>query len=191
MVDDILRNGRTVLPARASAAFIPVEFQGAAYRFGHTMVRPSYRANLAGDNGAAVLRHDLRSRRRGPGRPGRPARRRPRAAALHRLADVLRFRATGRSTLETAEQADRHEDLDAAVPPAARRDRRRRRRRTSLPQRNLLRQRHLGAAVGPEHRAAHAACRCSRRPTSTSCGATASTSTSPRRSGTTCSRRPR
>jgi Animal haem peroxidase len=32
-------------------AYIPVEFSGAAYRFGHSMVRPSYRANLAGDNG--------------------------------------------------------------------------------------------------------------------------------------------
>jgi hypothetical protein len=31
--------------------FIPVEFQAAAYRFGHSMVRPSYRANLHGDNG--------------------------------------------------------------------------------------------------------------------------------------------
>jgi hypothetical protein len=31
--------------------FIPVEFQAAAYRFGHSMVRPSYRANLAGDDG--------------------------------------------------------------------------------------------------------------------------------------------
>jgi hypothetical protein len=30
---------------------IPVEFQTAAYRFGHSQVRPSYRANLAGDNG--------------------------------------------------------------------------------------------------------------------------------------------
>jgi hypothetical protein len=30
---------------------MPVEFQGAAYRFGHSMVRPSYRANLAGDRG--------------------------------------------------------------------------------------------------------------------------------------------
>ena len=30
---------------------MPVEFQGAAYRMGHSMVRPSYRANLAGDNG--------------------------------------------------------------------------------------------------------------------------------------------
>jgi hypothetical protein len=30
-------------------AFIPVEFQGAAYRFGHSLVRPSYRVNLAGN----------------------------------------------------------------------------------------------------------------------------------------------
>jgi hypothetical protein len=30
---------------------MPVEFQGACYRFGHSMVRPSYRANLKGDNG--------------------------------------------------------------------------------------------------------------------------------------------
>ena len=27
------------------------EIQGAAYRFGHTMVRPSYRANITGDDG--------------------------------------------------------------------------------------------------------------------------------------------
>ena len=32
-----------------------MEFQGAAYRFGHSMVRPSYRANLAGDNGKAFF----------------------------------------------------------------------------------------------------------------------------------------
>ena len=31
---------------------MPVEFQAARYRFGHSLVRPSYRANLAGDNGA-------------------------------------------------------------------------------------------------------------------------------------------
>lgn len=34
---------------------MPVEFQGAAYRFGHSMVRPSYRANLRGDNNAAFF----------------------------------------------------------------------------------------------------------------------------------------
>jgi hypothetical protein len=48
LVTDILRNGRRFY--RPSVPFIPVEFQGAAYRFGHSMVRPSYRANLAGDD---------------------------------------------------------------------------------------------------------------------------------------------
>jgi hypothetical protein len=48
MVSDILRNGRRFY--RPQVGFIPIEFQGAAYRFGHSMVRPSYRANLAGDN---------------------------------------------------------------------------------------------------------------------------------------------
>ena len=39
---NVFGNGRVLMP---------VEFQGAVYRFGHSMVRPSYRANLAGDNG--------------------------------------------------------------------------------------------------------------------------------------------
>ena len=50
-VNAILRFGRRFYRPRKGEAFIPVEFQGAAYRFGHSMVRPSYRANLAGDNG--------------------------------------------------------------------------------------------------------------------------------------------
>ena len=49
MVDDVMRNGRRFY--RPPVAQIPVEFQGAAYRFGHSIVRPSYRANLAGDKG--------------------------------------------------------------------------------------------------------------------------------------------
>ncbi|MEM9200434.1 MAG: peroxidase family protein [Actinomycetota bacterium] len=49
MVDDILSNGRRIYnPDRAR---IPVEFQTSAYRMGHSMIRPSYRANLAGDSG--------------------------------------------------------------------------------------------------------------------------------------------
>jgi hypothetical protein len=52
LVNDILRNGRKFY--RPERAFIPVEFQGACYRFGHSMVRPSYRANLAGDNDANI-----------------------------------------------------------------------------------------------------------------------------------------
>ncbi|CAN5152868.1 heme peroxidase family protein [soil metagenome] len=51
MVDDILTNGRQFYTPEIGEAFIPVEFQGAAYRFGHSLVRPSYRANLQGDNG--------------------------------------------------------------------------------------------------------------------------------------------
>ena len=47
LVNDILSRGRKFY--RPREAFIPVEFQGAVYRFGHTLVRPSYRANLAGD----------------------------------------------------------------------------------------------------------------------------------------------
>jgi hypothetical protein len=51
MVDDVLQNGRLFYTAGIGEAFIPVEFQGACYRFGHSMVRPSYRANLKGDSG--------------------------------------------------------------------------------------------------------------------------------------------
>jgi len=50
-VDDVLRNGRLFYRPRMGEGFIPVEFQAAAYRFGHSMVRPSYRANLKGDDG--------------------------------------------------------------------------------------------------------------------------------------------
>ncbi len=51
MVNDILTNGRQFYhPAKGEAA-MPVEFQGACFRVGHTMIRPSYRANLKGDGG--------------------------------------------------------------------------------------------------------------------------------------------
>jgi Animal haem peroxidase len=49
MVDDILNHGRKFY--RPEVAQIPVEFQGAAYRFGHSMVRPSYRANFTSLSG--------------------------------------------------------------------------------------------------------------------------------------------
>ena len=44
MINDILRRGRNFY--RPEVTQIPVEFQGAAYRFGHSLVRPSYRANF-------------------------------------------------------------------------------------------------------------------------------------------------
>jgi hypothetical protein len=54
MVDDVMANGRRFYqPLRE--AFMPVEFQTAAYRFGHSMVRPSYRANMTGDGGGPFV----------------------------------------------------------------------------------------------------------------------------------------
>jgi hypothetical protein len=47
LVEDILRNGRRWY--RFSNPTMPVEFQTGTYRFGHSLVRPSYRANLKGD----------------------------------------------------------------------------------------------------------------------------------------------
>jgi hypothetical protein len=47
LVDDIFRNGLRWY--RFDRPTMPVEFQTGAFRMGHTMVRPSYRANLLGD----------------------------------------------------------------------------------------------------------------------------------------------
>jgi hypothetical protein len=47
LVSDILRNGRRWY--RFNRPAMPVEFQTGAYRFGHSMVRPSYRANRTGN----------------------------------------------------------------------------------------------------------------------------------------------
>jgi hypothetical protein len=44
MVDDVLQNGRKFYNWR-NEPFIPVEFSVAAYRFGHSQVRPFYRVN--------------------------------------------------------------------------------------------------------------------------------------------------
>jgi hypothetical protein len=49
LVDDILRNGRRWY--RFNNPSMPVEFQTGSYRFGHSLIRPSYRANLQGDPG--------------------------------------------------------------------------------------------------------------------------------------------
>jgi hypothetical protein len=49
MVDYVVPNGRQIFTPRVTR--IPLEFRTSAYRFGHSMIRPSYRANLDGDNG--------------------------------------------------------------------------------------------------------------------------------------------
>lgn len=56
LVSDILKNGRKFYNWRHEP-FIPVEFSVAAYRFGHSQVRPGYIANFVGDNGGPFTRH--------------------------------------------------------------------------------------------------------------------------------------
>jgi hypothetical protein len=48
-VDRLLARRAETFPS--PVPFIPIEFQGAAYRMGHSMVRPSYRANFNGIRG--------------------------------------------------------------------------------------------------------------------------------------------
>jgi hypothetical protein len=51
MVDDVLSNGNRFYKPSPGDAFMPIEFGAAAYRFGHSMVRPSYRANFTSGTG--------------------------------------------------------------------------------------------------------------------------------------------
>jgi hypothetical protein len=50
MVNNVLTEGRRFYQP-SGAAQIPVEFSTSAYRFGHSLIRPSYRANMAGQDG--------------------------------------------------------------------------------------------------------------------------------------------
>jgi hypothetical protein len=56
LVDDVLAKGPRFYKFR-DEPFIPVEFSVAAYRFGHSQVRPGYIANFDGDNGQPFLKH--------------------------------------------------------------------------------------------------------------------------------------
>jgi hypothetical protein len=47
----VLRHGNRIYRPVAGQAFMPIEFGAAAYRFGHSMVRPSYRANFTSGTG--------------------------------------------------------------------------------------------------------------------------------------------
>ena len=51
VVNDVLRNGNRFYNPPPGNAFMPIEFGAAAYRFGHSMVRPSYRANFTSATG--------------------------------------------------------------------------------------------------------------------------------------------
>jgi hypothetical protein len=51
MVDDVLQHGNRFYNPRPGDAFMPIEFGAAGYRFGHSLVRPSYRANFTSGTG--------------------------------------------------------------------------------------------------------------------------------------------
>ena len=51
VVNDVLRRGNRLYKPRPGNAFMPIEFGAAAYRFGHSIVRPSYRANFTSGTG--------------------------------------------------------------------------------------------------------------------------------------------
>jgi hypothetical protein len=51
MVNDVLQNGNRFYKPPPGDGFMPIEFGAACYRFGHSMVRPSYRANFTSGTG--------------------------------------------------------------------------------------------------------------------------------------------
>ena len=51
VVNDVLQRGNRLYKPPPGDAFMPIEFGAAAYRFGHSMVRPSYRANFTSGTG--------------------------------------------------------------------------------------------------------------------------------------------
>ncbi|MGN6869943.1 MAG: peroxidase family protein [Solirubrobacteraceae bacterium] len=51
VVNDVLQNGNRFYKPAQGQAFMPIEFGAACYRFGHSMVRPSYRANFSSGMG--------------------------------------------------------------------------------------------------------------------------------------------
>jgi hypothetical protein len=51
IVTDVLARGSKFYRPPPCDAFLPIEFGAAAYRFGHSMVRPSYRANFTSGTG--------------------------------------------------------------------------------------------------------------------------------------------
>jgi len=68
LLDDVLNGVRRFYRWRDPVPFIPVEFSVAAYRFGHSQVRPGYVANFSGDNGRPFLKHifDINADHDGP-----------------------------------------------------------------------------------------------------------------------------
>ena len=68
MVNEVLTQGRRFYTPPMGQASIPIEFQ-ITYRFGHSMVRPSYRANFTGNDGQPFFAMLFDPAGQGPGEP--------------------------------------------------------------------------------------------------------------------------
>ena len=186
MVDRVLRRGRRFYTPARGAAFMPVEFQTGTYRMGHSMVRPSYRANLAGDNGQPFFAFIF-----DPSQEGRPDPDdlRGGARAPRRFIGWQTFFDFGDGQVKPNKRIDTKIST-RAVSPALGRDRQPRRAdgagaaQPPAPP-------HLAAALRPERRPRDAASPRSPAPTCRSSPTSASASSAARRSGTTSSRKPR
>ena len=125
-----------------------VEFQGAAYRFGHSMVRPSYRANLAGDEGQAffgmifdpsqegAVDHDLRGSCRAP-----------RRLSAGKRSSISRWRSETQQLIDTRLSTPLFHLPLGAIPALG--------GPTALAQRNLLRHVTRQLPLWPEYRRGH------------------------------------
>ena len=170
--------------------FIPVEFQGAAYRFGHSQVRPSYRVNFTGAaDGGQRFAFVFDPSQRDVARPERHAGRDRRAGTPHRVADVLPLRRRPRP-VHAAEQADRHQALLPALPPPAQDGARPGGRALARPAQPAAPP-DVEPALRPGDREGARRCRCSPPTSSRSSPRSTRRSRAPRRSGTTSSRRRR
>ena len=137
MVSTVLAQGRSFYNPPFGAAFMPVEFQGACYRFGHSMVRPSYRANFTGDNGGPFfgLTFDPTAE---AANPSDPADLTGGARANRRFIGWPTFFDFGDANVKPNKRIDRHISSPlfnlplGAIPSHD--------QPTALPQRNLLRQ---------------------------------------------------
>jgi hypothetical protein len=63
LVSDVLRRGNRFYTPPPREAFMPIEFGAACYRFGHSMVRPSYRANFSSGTGDSTSADRTAARR--------------------------------------------------------------------------------------------------------------------------------